>query len=83
MGGNEDMFNSTETNTGIMLSLQDKANQYIKNGDLLEVAKAGDTPQLGDFNNKMLSLQAGLASYSAEPQIGEVRAPVLFSFIYN
>lgn len=83
MGGNNDMFNNTGTNTGIMLSLQDSADKYIQSGELLEVAKAGSTPQAGDFNNKMLSLQAGLASYSTEPQIGAVSAPVLFSFIYN
>ncbi|MEQ0077193.1 hypothetical protein [Klebsiella sp. CN_Kp116] len=83
LAGNSNIFNSTGTNTGIMLNLKDQANVYINAGDKLDIATAGDTPTSGDFNGKTLSLQAGLASSSTTPDIGEINAPVLFSFIYN
>lgn len=84
LGGNPAIFNAdTNANTGIMLSQPDQADQYIQNGDVLEVATAGETPTAGDLDGKMLRLQAGLASTSATPNIGFVSAPVLFSFVYN
>lgn len=81
--GYNDMFNSTSTNTAIMLSRSDAPGTYIKAGDKLTVATAGSSPSAADFNAKTLSLQAGLASTSASPDIGAVSAPILFSFAYN
>lgn len=83
LGGNPDMFNSTGTNTGIMLSQADSPTTYIKAGDKLTVATASSTPSAADFNAKTLSLQAGLASTSLNANIGAVSAPILFSFAYN
>ncbi|MBN5204544.1 type 1 fimbrial protein [Serratia marcescens] len=83
LGGNPDIFNTTGTNTGIMLSPQNKADEYIKAGDTLTVATVSATAKPGDLNGQMLSLQAGLASTSTSPEIGLVSAPVLFSFVYN
>lgn len=83
LGGNPNMFNSTGTNTGIMLSQAATPTNYIKAGDKLLVATAGSSPSVADFNAKTLSLQAGLASTSDAPDIGAVSAPILFSFAYN
>ncbi|SNY79859.1 fimbrial protein [Enterobacter sp. CC120223-11] len=84
LGGNPNIFNSTGTNTGVMLSLASAPTTYLTSGTKLEVATAGATPGAGDFNNKTLSLQAGLASTSATaPDNGMVSAPILFSFAYN
>lgn len=82
--GNNNMFNSSsDANTGIMLSRVDDANNYINAGDTLDVAKTGEKPEAGDLNGKTLELQAGLASTAATPDIGNISAPVLFSFVYN
>lgn len=82
--GNKAMFNSSsDANTGIMLSQVNDAKNYIKAGDTLIVAKTGEKPEKGDLNGKTLDLQAGLASTSATPNIGDINAPVLFSFVYN
>lgn len=81
--GNPNIFNTTDTNTGVMLSEVGKSNSYITDGQKLVVATAGTDPELGDFNAKSLSLQAGLASTSLEPQVGMISAPILFSFAYN
>jgi major type 1 subunit fimbrin (pilin) len=83
LGGNPNIFNSTGTNTGVMLSEVTTPTAYITAGQKLSVAKAGETPEAGDFNAKSLSLQAGLASTSTTPDIGMVSAPILFSFAYN
>lgn len=83
LGGNPNIFNSTGTNTGVMLSEVATPTSYITTGQKLKVATAGATPAAGDFNAKSLSLQAGLASTSTTPDIGMVSAPVLFSFAYN
>jgi len=83
LGGNPNIFNSTGTNTGVMLSETATPTNYITNGQKLAVATAGATPAAGDFNAKSLSLQAGLASTSTTPDIGMVSAPILFSFAYN
>lgn len=83
LGGNPNMFNSTGTNTGVMISPVSAPNQYIKAGDNLLIATAADPAAVGDFNGKALSLQAGLASTSTTPDIGLVSAPVVFSFVYN
>ncbi|MBC3380736.1 fimbrial protein [Serratia fonticola] len=83
LGGNPNIFNSTGTNTGVMLSETATPTKYITNGQKLAVATAGATPTAGDFNAKSLSLQAGLASTSTTPDIGMVSAPILFSFAYN
>ncbi|WP_332624469.1 hypothetical protein [Klebsiella grimontii] len=83
LGGNPNIFNSTGTNTGIMLSEVTSPTTYITAGQKLSVATAGTTPAKGDFNTKTLSLQAGLASASTTPDIGMVSAPILFSFAYN
>lgn len=83
LGGNPNIFNSTGTNTGVMLSEVTSPTTYITAGQKLLVAKAGETPEAGDFNAKSLSLQAGLASTSLTPDIGMVSAPILFSFAYN
>ncbi|KFK96374.1 MULTISPECIES: fimbrial protein [unclassified Serratia (in: enterobacteria)] len=84
LGGNPNLFNSTGTNTGIMLNQVATPNSYITNGQKLLVATAGATPAASDFNSKTLSLQAGLASTTTTGiNIGAVNAPILFSFAYN
>lgn len=83
LGGNPNIFNSTGTNTGVMLSPVATPTAYISAGQKLNIATAGTTPAVGDFNGKSIRLQAGLASSSATPDIGMVNAPVLFSFAYN
>lgn len=83
LGGNPNIFNSTGTNTGIMLSKTSTPNDFITAGQKLSLATAGATPATSDFNAKSLSLQAGLASTSTTPDIGSVSAPILFSFAYN
>ncbi|OMQ22877.1 fimbrial protein [Serratia oryzae] len=84
LGGNPNMFNSTGTNTGIMLNQVATPTTYITSGQKLLVATAGATPAASDFNTKTLSLQAGLASATTTGiNIGAVSAPILFSFSYN
>lgn len=83
LGGNPNVFNSTGTNTGIMISQVSSPNNYIKAGDKLKVATAADPATASDFNGKIVSLQAGVASTSATPDIGIINAPILFSFAYN
>ena len=84
LAGNANMFNSTGTNTGVMLSLASAPGTYINNGEKLSVATAGATPAAGDFNGKTLSVNAGLASTTTSGvDIGAVSAPILFSFAYN
>ncbi|MFI8415331.1 fimbrial protein [Serratia sp. NPDC078593] len=83
LGGNPSIFNTTGTNTGIMLNLKGETD-YIANGDKLQVATAGTT-SADEFNSKTLSLEAGLASTVTgnNVDIGHVSAPILFSFVYN
>lgn len=83
LGGNPNIFNTTGTNTGIMLNKKGSAS-YITSGQKLQVATAAAT-SAGDFNAKTLSLEAGLASTSIgnSVDIGHVNAPILFSFAYN
>lgn len=83
VAGNPNIFNSSGTDTGVMLSTVLRPNDYINAGSKLEIASAKSTPAASDFNAKTITLQAGLASTSATPQIGTVNAPVLFSFTYN
>lgn len=83
LGGNPNIFNSTGTNTGVMISQVSAPTTYLSAGDKIAVATAGATPAVGDFNGKAISLQAGLASTSATPDIGAVSAPIIFSFAYN
>lgn len=83
LGGNPNIFNSTGTNTGVMISNVSTPTAYITAGQKLSLATAGATPAASDFNAKSLSLQAGLASTSTTPDIGSVSAPILFSFAYN
>jgi major type 1 subunit fimbrin (pilin) len=84
LGGNTNMFNTTGTNTGVMLSLASTPGTYITAGQKLPVATAGTTPAVGDFNSQTLSMNAGLASTSTtDVNIGAVNAPILFSFAYN
>ena len=83
LGGNPNIFNSTGTNTGIMLSQVATPTSYITTGQKISVATAGATPSAGDFNAKSLSMQAGLASTSLTPDNGLISAPILFSFAYN
>ncbi|WP_025123102.1 MULTISPECIES: fimbrial protein [unclassified Serratia (in: enterobacteria)] len=85
LAGNTNMFNTTGTNTGVMLrQASAPAGTYISNGDKLTVATAGTTPSAADFNGQTLSLTAGLASTSTTGvNIGAVNAPILFSFAYN
>ncbi|OMQ23693.1 fimbrial protein [Serratia oryzae] len=83
LAANPNIFNTTGTNTGVMLSEVATPTAYISAGDKLTVATAGATPAAGDFNGKTLSLQAALASTSTTPDLGMVSAPILFSFSYN
>ncbi|CAM4293308.1 fimbrial protein [Serratia silvae] len=84
LAANPNVFNTTGTNTGIMLSTVEKPTTYIKAGEKLQLATAGETPAAGDFNGKTLSLQVGLASTSADKtNIGAVNAPIMFAFSYN
>jgi type 1 fimbria pilin len=83
LGGNPDIFNTTGTNTGIMLNVKGSTS-YITNGQKVQVAAAADT-SADDFNAKTLSMEAGLASTVTgnSIDIGHVSAPILFSFAYN
>lgn len=84
LGGNTNIFNSTGTNTGIMISQASSPEKYINSGDKLLVATASATdPTSADLNAKSLSLLAGLASSGDKAEFGSVSAPVLFSFAYN
>ncbi|OON39438.1 hypothetical protein BTJ39_14260 [Izhakiella australiensis] len=85
LGGYDNIFNSSGSNTGVMLNLLDSPNAYIKNGEKIKVATAGETPSAADFNNKTLSMQVGLASASLADNVtlGAINAPILFSFAYN
>lgn len=83
LGGNPNIFNSTGTNTGVMISQVSTPSTYLSAGEKIAVATAGATPAVGDFNGKSVSLQAGLASTSMTPDIGAVSAPIIFSFAYN
>ncbi|EOV8089282.1 MULTISPECIES: fimbrial protein [Providencia] len=82
LGGNTNMFNSTGTDSGIMLSLAGSPTTYITNQEKIEIADASTT-NANEFNGKTLAFQAGLAATSTTPQIGVVNAPILFSFAYN
>jgi len=66
LAGNTNIFNSTGTNTGIMLSQVTAPTTYLSAGDTLDVATASATPAVGDFNGKTLSLQAAVASASTD-----------------
>lgn len=81
LGGNPNIFNSTGTNTGIMLN-QKGSSTYLKNGDKLNIATAAST-DAADFNAKVITLEAGVASTSTTADLGHISAPVLFSFAYN
>ncbi|MDT8885888.1 hypothetical protein RBG07_25610 [Klebsiella aerogenes] len=83
LGGNPNIFNSTGTNSGIMLNTKGSSN-YLKNGDKLNVASATATDP-ADFNGKVITLEAGVASTATASAIeyGHISAPVLFSFAYN
>lgn len=83
LGGNPNLFNTTGTNTGIMLN-EKGSTTYITNGQKLQVATAAAT-SADDFNAKTLSLEAGLASTTTGNgvDIGHISAPILFSFAYN
>lgn len=84
LAGYSNMFNNTDTNTGVMLSLASTPSSYITNGQKLLVATAGEKPAASDFNGKTLSLNAGLASTTTSGvSLGAVNAPILFSFAYN
>lgn len=79
--GYTNIFNSTGTNTGIMLSKLGTTT-YLKSGETVSFADKATTA--ADLNGQVLTLNAGLASTSStSPDIGLVRAPVLFSFVYN
>lgn len=82
LGGNTNMFNSTGTDSGIMLSLVSSPTTYITNQQKIEIASAGSTNS-SEFDGKTLAFQAGLAATSTTPQTGAVSAPILFSFAYN
>ena len=84
LGGYPTLFNTSGTNTGITFN-KVGSSEYLKSGDELVVATAdGESPSVGNFNGKSLSLQAGLASsVTSGINIGAVSAPVLFSFAYN
>jgi major type 1 subunit fimbrin (pilin) len=83
LGGNPNIFNSTGTNSGIMLN-EKGSSTFLKNGDKLNVASA-TTPDPADFNGKIITLEAGVASTGTAGSIefGHISAPVLFSFAYN
>lgn len=82
LSGNTNIFNSTGTNTGIMLSLPSSPSTYITAGETVDFANTATTA--ADLNGQTLTLQAGLATTSTTaPDIGQVSAPVLFSFVYN
>ncbi|WP_246201600.1 fimbrial protein [Budvicia diplopodorum] len=82
LGGNPNMFNTTGTSTGVMLTATGVTG-YIVNNQKLPVATAGATPAAGDFNGKVINMQAGLATAVTLAQIGHINAPITFSFAYN
>ncbi|PKH22195.1 hypothetical protein CIG19_12860 [Enterobacterales bacterium CwR94] len=83
LSGHPTLFNTFDTNVGVMLSPADAPTAYIKSTDKLQVAKASATPTPADYNGKTLRFQAGLASTSTTPDLGKVSAPITFSFAYN
>lgn len=84
LGGNPNIFNASGTNTGIMLNQVATPSAHISTGQKLQLAVAGATPSAADFNNKVLTMQAGLAATSTTGiSTGSVSAPILFSFAYN
>jgi major type 1 subunit fimbrin (pilin) len=85
LGGNPTIFNTTGTNTGIMLS-SPGVTGFITAGQKLNLATATATPlDAADFNGKALTFVAGLASSSSLTGVdmGSVNAPVTFQFAYN
>lgn len=83
LGGNPNIFNASGTNSGIMLN-EKGSSTYLKNGDKLKISDAS-TPAADDFNAKVITLEAGIATTGTANSIelGHISAPVLFSFAYN
>lgn len=85
LAGNPNIFNSSGTNTGVMLSLASAPTTFITAGQKLDIATATTTPlNASDFNGKTLTFNAALASSSTTGvDLGSVNAPITFQFAYN
>lgn len=85
LGGSTNIFNSSGTNAGVMLSQASSPTVFINAGDKLLVSTATEITNSTDFNGKSLSFIAGLASSSSKNgvNIGTVSAPITFQFVYN
>lgn len=83
LGGNPTIFNSTGTNTGVMMKVAGSSD-YVAAGDTIDIATAdATTPVAGDFNGKTISMEAGLAKSVTAADLGHINAPVIFSFAYR
>lgn len=85
VAGNSSIFNSagSASDSGVMLSVSGSPTTYLSQGEKIPVAVASSQPGAGDFNNKTVSFNAGLASTNISPNPGTVNAPILLSFVYN
>lgn len=85
LGGSTNIFNTSGTNAGVMLSQTSTPTAFINTGDKLLVSTATKTTDASDFNGKSLRFNAGLASSSSlnGVNIGTVSAPITFQFVYN
>lgn len=94
LAGNTNIFNKTDDIAGVMISTEAEPTTYLKSGDKIQIAKAAAAstgsggsatpgPTAGDFNQKTLTFQAGLASIVTTPDARQIEAPITFSFAYN
>lgn len=85
LGGSTNIFNTSGTNAGVMLSLTSTPTVFINSGDELLVATATTTTDATDFNNQSLTFNAGMASSSSLSgvELGAISAPITFQFAYN
>jgi len=86
LGGNPTIFNTSGTNTGVMLSNAATPTVHIAAGQKVNLATASSTPlNAADFNGKSMTFNASLASSSTltAVNLGSVNAPITFQFAYN
>lgn len=83
LAGNPKIFNTTGTNTGVMLSQSSATDVFIQSGQKLNIATATKTTDASDFNGSSLVFNVGMAASSAQADIGTISAPITFQFSYN
>lgn len=85
LGGNPNIFNTSGTNTGVMLNQPANPTDFIRSGDRLLLSTAKKITDASDFNSKLLTFNAGIASSSSGSGVdtGSISAPITFQFAYN